>query len=98
MMNTLKETDPAVFDAIRAEQRRQHDELELIASENYTSAAVMYAVGSGLTNRNAGGLPERRGYGGGGGQARGGKKASCRGQAPRCASVAASQARRLTCP
>src|ERR1700731_146068 len=65
-MNTLRESDPQVFEAIRSEERRQRDELELIASENYTSAAVMEAVGSVLTNKYAEGYPGRRYYGGGG--------------------------------
>src|SRR3954447_1745868 len=63
-MEMLKDLDPQVFDAIRAEEHRQRDELELIASENYTSAAVMEAVGSVLTNKYAEGLPGRRYYGG----------------------------------
>jgi glycine hydroxymethyltransferase len=63
-MDLLKENDPEVFDAIRSEEHRQRDELELIASENYTSAAVMEAVGSVLTNKYAEGLPGKRYYGG----------------------------------
>src|SRR4051812_49509703 len=63
-MDILKESDPQIFDAIRLEEHRQRDELELIASENYTSAAVMEAVGSVLTNKYAEGLPGRRYYGG----------------------------------
>src|SRR3954470_933943 len=63
-MDILKESDPQVFDAIQLEEHRQRDELELIASENYTSAAVMEAVGSVLTNKYAEGLPGRRYYGG----------------------------------
>jgi glycine hydroxymethyltransferase len=63
-MDILRESDPQIFEAIRAEERRQRDELELIASENYTSAAVMEAVGSVLTNKYAEGLPGRRYYGG----------------------------------
>src|SRR5919107_828820 len=63
-MGILKETDPQVDEAIVAEERRQRDELELIASENYTSRAVMEAVGSVLTNKYAEGLPGRRYYGG----------------------------------
>src|SRR4051812_3987262 len=63
-MDILKESDPQIFDAIRLEEHRQRDELELIASENYTSAAVMEAVGSVLTNKYAEGLPARRYYGG----------------------------------
>src|SRR5437660_780234 len=63
-MDILKDSDPQVFDAIRLEEHRQRDELELIASENYTSAAVMEAVGSVLTNKYAEGLPGKRYYGG----------------------------------
>src|SRR5437660_8354923 len=63
-MDILKDSDPQVFDAIRLEEHRQRDELELIASENYTSRAVMEAVGSVLTNKYAEGLPGRRYYGG----------------------------------
>jgi glycine hydroxymethyltransferase len=63
-MNMLKQSDPEVFAAIAAEETRQRDELELIASENYTSRAVMQAVGSVLTNKYAEGLPGRRYYGG----------------------------------
>ena len=63
-MGILSETDPKVAEAIVAEQNRQRDELELIASENYTSASVQEAVGSVLTNKYAEGLPGRRYYGG----------------------------------
>jgi glycine hydroxymethyltransferase len=63
-MSVLKDSDLEVLDAIRSEEHRQRDELELIASENYTSAAVMEAVGSVLTNKYAEGLPGRRYYGG----------------------------------
>ncbi len=63
-MDVLKHSDPEVFAAIAAEEDRQRDELELIASENYTSRAVMEAVGSVLTNKYAEGLPGRRYYGG----------------------------------
>jgi glycine hydroxymethyltransferase len=63
-MNVLKDSDPQVFEAVRLEEQRQRDELELIASENYTSAAVMEAVGSVLTNKYAEGLPGKRYYGG----------------------------------
>ena len=63
-MDILRNSDPQVFDAIRHEAQRQRDELELIASENYTSAAVMEAVGSVLTNKYAEGLPGKRYYGG----------------------------------
>ncbi|WP_435006761.1 serine hydroxymethyltransferase [Tundrisphaera lichenicola] len=63
-MDHLKEADPAIYEAIVSEEHRQRDELELIASENYTSTAVMEAVGSVLTNKYAEGLPGRRYYGG----------------------------------
>src|SRR3954449_6373535 len=63
-MSILGDSDPSVFETIRAEEHRQRDELELIASENYTSAAVMEAVGSVLTNKYAEGLPGKRYYGG----------------------------------
>jgi glycine hydroxymethyltransferase len=63
-MNILQQQDPVVFAAIQAEEHRQHDGLEMIASENYTSAAVMQAVGSVLTNKYAEGYPGRRYYGG----------------------------------
>ncbi len=63
-MDALKSTDPLVYEAIQAEARRQRDELELIASENYTSRSIMDAVGSVLTNKYAEGLPGRRYYGG----------------------------------
>jgi glycine hydroxymethyltransferase len=63
-MNVLREADPAVWQAIEDERRRQQEGLELIASENYTSAAVMAAQGSELTNKYAEGYPGRRYYGG----------------------------------
>lgn len=63
-MNILSSQDPAVAAAIDAEYQRQQDGLEMIASENYTSPAVMQAVGSVLTNKYAEGYPGRRYYGG----------------------------------
>lgn len=63
-MNILQAQDPEIFAAITAEERRQQDGLEMIASENYTSVAVMQAVGSVLTNKYAEGYPGRRYYGG----------------------------------
>ena len=63
-MSALRETDSAVWEAIEHERTRQRDGLELIASENYTSAAVLEAVGSVLTNKYAEGYPGRRYYGG----------------------------------
>ncbi|MGD9858206.1 MAG: serine hydroxymethyltransferase, partial [Planctomycetaceae bacterium] len=58
------QADPAVFGAIQHEQRRQTDGLELIASENYTSAGVLEAAGTVFTNKYAEGYPGRRYYGG----------------------------------
>ncbi|HMP60239.1 MAG TPA: serine hydroxymethyltransferase, partial [Gemmatales bacterium] len=63
-MNPLAQQDPAVWQAITGEQRRQQDGLEMIASENYTSTPVMIAQGSVLTNKYAEGYPGRRYYGG----------------------------------
>ena len=60
----LNAYDPALADAIAAEERRQEDHIELIASENYTSPAVMQAQGTGLTNKYAEGYPGKRYYGG----------------------------------
>ena len=61
---SLAEADPAVFAAVKAEYARQHDNIELIASENFTSRAVMEAQGSCLTNKYAEGYPGKRWYGG----------------------------------
>src|SRR5476651_452472 len=60
----LKDTDPDVFGIIQAELERQQNGLELIASENYVSEAVLEAQGSILTNKYAEGLPGKRYYGG----------------------------------
>ncbi|MEO6788765.1 MAG: ribose 5-phosphate isomerase B, partial [Chthoniobacteraceae bacterium] len=62
--DTLAEVDSAVFTAIEHEHKRQFENIELIASENFTSAAVMEAQGSCLTNKYAEGYPGRRWYGG----------------------------------
>ncbi len=64
MTNFIQQNDPAVWDAIEHEIERQADGLEMIASENYTSPAVMQAAGSVLTNKYAEGYPGRRYYGG----------------------------------
>ena len=61
---TLAQVDPALWDAIRHEHQRQEAHIELIASENYTSPAVMEAQGSQLTNKYAEGYPGKRYYGG----------------------------------
>ncbi len=63
-MDHLKKTDPAVFDSIISEARRQADGLELIASENFVSEAVLEAMGTVMTNKYAEGLPSKRYYGG----------------------------------
>ena len=63
-MRYLSDLDPEIFSAIQSESTRQQDGLEMIASENYTSFAVMQAVGSILTNKYAEGYPGRRYYGG----------------------------------
>ena len=62
--NFVAQDDPEVWSAIAAEQTRQQEGLEMIASENFTSAAVMQAVGSVLTNKYAEGYPGHRYYGG----------------------------------
>ncbi len=64
VLRALREVDPEILSAIEGEQRRQTDKIELIASENYTSAAVLAAQGSVLTNKYAEGYPGRRYYGG----------------------------------
>ena len=61
---TLANVDPEVWSAVQLETRRQQDHIELIASENYTSPAVMQAQGSQLTNKYAEGYPGKRYYGG----------------------------------
>jgi len=61
---SIAEVDPVLWEAMEAERRRQHDKIELIASENYVAAAVMEAQGSWLTNKYAEGLPGKRYYGG----------------------------------
>ena len=62
--NTLAKVDPELWQAIASENRRQEDHIELIASENYVSKAVMEAQGSQLTNKYAEGYPGKRYYGG----------------------------------
>src|SRR3989338_2102438 len=62
--SALFQTDPEIFKAVLSETRRQNENIELIASENFTSPAVMEAVGSALTNKYAEGYPQKRWYGG----------------------------------
>src|SRR6185295_4641487 len=64
MARPLSEVDPEVFEAIQHETERQHSQLELIASENFTSEAILQATGSVFTNKYAEGYPGRRYYGG----------------------------------
>jgi len=63
-MRRLRDVDPEIADAISQEAQRQHEHLELIASENFTSPAVLEAQGSVLTNKYAEGYPAKRWYGG----------------------------------
>ena len=62
--NEIKKVDPEIFDCIEAELKRQRDNIELIASENFVSKAVMLAMGTPLTNKYAEGYPSKRYYGG----------------------------------
>src|SRR6202142_2808848 len=62
--DTLAQTDPELHRAILSENRRQEEHIELIASENYVSPAVLQAQGSQLTNKYAEGYPGKRYYGG----------------------------------
>ena len=63
-MSPLEQVDPEIAKAIRAETERQSRNLELIASENFVSEAVLEAVGSVMTNKYAEGYPGKRYYGG----------------------------------
>ena len=64
MSRPLSAVDPEVYEAIQHEVERQHSRLELIASENFTSEAVLQATGSVFTNKYAEGYPGKRYYGG----------------------------------
>ncbi|HPT39971.1 MAG TPA: serine hydroxymethyltransferase, partial [Candidatus Omnitrophota bacterium] len=63
-MKDLKHSDPEIYEAIQKELGRQNSNIELIASENFTSLAVLEAQGSVLTNKYAEGYPGKRWYGG----------------------------------
>ena len=63
-LDEVRKTDPQIADAIVEEMQRQNDHIELIASENWVSKAVMAAMGSPLTNKYAEGYPGKRYYGG----------------------------------
>ena len=64
ILQNLKDSDPVISNFINSEKNRQETHLELIASENFASIAVMQAQGSVLTNKYAEGLPQKRYYGG----------------------------------
>ena len=64
MARPLAEADPEIYDAIQRELDRQNTRIELIASENFTSEAVLEAAGSVFTNKYAEGYPGKRYYGG----------------------------------
>jgi glycine hydroxymethyltransferase len=64
MLSELKRVDPEIFDAVRSEVKRQHIQLEMIASENHVSLAVLETMGTVLTNKYAEGYPGKRYYGG----------------------------------
>src|SRR5438105_15300818 len=64
LQSALPEVDPEIADAIKLETQRQNDTLELIASENHVSRAVLTAMGSVFTNKYAEGYPGKRYYGG----------------------------------
>jgi len=64
MSLSLAQTDPAIAAAIDQETLREHEGLEMIASENFVSEAVLEAAGSIFTNKSAEGYPGRRYYGG----------------------------------
>lgn len=61
-MINLKKTDPQIYELVKAEEKRQKDVLEMIPSENYTSKAVMEALGTVLTNKYSEGYPKKRYY------------------------------------
>ena len=64
MYKSLKSSDPEIFNLIKKEKQRQRENIELIASENFTTPAVMECLGSILTNKYSEGLPNKRYYGG----------------------------------
>ncbi|RLD15165.1 MAG: serine hydroxymethyltransferase, partial [Caldiserica bacterium] len=64
MLKDLFNSDPEIFEAIYKEVKRQHENLELIASENFVSQAVLSSLGTPLTNKYAEGYPGKRYYGG----------------------------------
>src|SRR5881628_115187 len=91
--STLAHVDPEIAAAIAAENRRQEDHIELIASENYASPAVMAAQGSQLTNKYAEGYPGKRYYGG----CRDSPRRTCSSSSPSIASRSCSAPSTRTC-
>ena len=63
-MSYIEKLDPELYEIIKREQNREHDTLELIASENFTSPAILEAAGGIMTNKYAEGYPGQRYYGG----------------------------------
>lgn len=63
-MSYIKHSDPELYDIIQREEEREHSTLELIASENFTSPAILEAAGGIMTNKYAEGYPGKRYYGG----------------------------------
>ena len=63
-MSYIKDSDPELYDIIQREEEREHNTLELIASENFTSPAILEAAGGIMTNKYAEGYPGKRYYGG----------------------------------
>ena len=63
-MSYIKKVDPELYEIIQKEQNREHDTLELIASENFTIPAILEAAGGIMTNKYAEGYPGKRYYGG----------------------------------
>ena len=61
-MKNLKKTDPQIYELVKQEEKRQHDVLEMIPSENYASEAVIETLGTVLTNKYSEGYPGRRYY------------------------------------
>src|SRR6185437_16505514 len=61
-MKNLKKTDPQIYDLVKKEEKRQHNVLEMIPSENYVSEAVIETLGTVLTNKYSEGFPKKRYY------------------------------------
>src|SRR3954462_8439041 len=92
-LRALERTDPEIAAVLHGELDRQRDGLQLIASENFTSPAVLAALGSPLNNKYAEGYPGRRSYGGGGAGGRAGGVDGGWGEVERAEEVAVARAR-----